>query len=809
MTYLAYNALLALVAVVGLPYYLLRARLKGQPWSSLPQRFGRLPRSFHQTGSQSIWLHAVSVGEVLSCTQLVRALKRRFPSSPVFVSTGTATGRRLADEKLSDLVDGIFYAPLDLPFAVRSVIARLKPRVVIVAETEIWPNLFRHIKRSGAGLMIVNARISDQSLSNYRRFRFLFARVLRHVDAILAQSNVDAERLVAIGAPPDRVQAEGNLKYDFEPKEAALPKDLRDLLDHVAPEPILVAGSTRENEEQPVIEAFRALADRRKQALLVLAPRHPQRFNDVAELLDESGVHYRRRSELSGNGAAELELPGVLLLDSLGELSSLYPLADLVFVGGSLNGWGGHNVLEPALSGRPVVVGPTMQNFRAITEQLLAVEGLVQVEGADRLAAQFEQLLDDPATAATIGERGRQVAQSQRGATMKAIEVADRLYSQALPRDVPSVAAYALLGLPALVWRSAARARLALYRRGWLRTWRLNTFTLCIGNLTAGGVGKTPLVAWLAQRLLERGYHVGVLTRGYGRTSNRPVTLVEPGTNPPLSKTGDEVQLLLRHFERQGVEAPVAVGADRYRAGSELERRRPLDVLIMDDGFQHLQLQRDFNVLLVDVTRPFVRADVMPLGRLRESVTGAVRADAIVLTRTDAGRSYDKLENGLRQLNPNVPIRRSRHRVVAAVEVKTGTDISPGELRGKRLLGFCGLGNPDAFRRPLSELGGASVPCLTFPDHHRYVPSDIIRILRAARQHEAEVLVTTEKDLMNLRQLAGDARTDKLMEALYWLRIEPEVDEAEELLQEIERRIGARRDGSPKRAVVAELSYSQ
>ena len=806
--------LLALVAVVGLPYYLLRARLKGQPWSSLPQRFGRLPRSFHQTGSQSIWLHAVSVGEVLSCTQLVRALKRRFPSSPVFVSTGTATGRRLADEKLSDLVDGIFYAPLDLPFAVRSVIARLKPRVVIVAETEIWPNLFRQVKRSGAGLMIVNARISDQSLSSYRRFRFLFARVLRHVDAILAQSNVDAERLVAIGAPPDRVQAGGNLKFDFEPAATSLPKDLRDLLDHVAPKPILVAGSTREDEERPVVEAFRALADRRKQALLVLAPRHPQRFDEVAELLEQSGVHYRRRSELRGNGAAELELPGVLLLDSLGELSSLYPLADLVFVGGSLNGWGGHNVLEPALSGCPVVVGPTMQNFRAITEQLLAVEGLVQVEGADRLAAKFEQLLDDPETAAAISERGRQVAQSQRGATTKAIEVADRLYSQALPGDVPCVAAYALLGLPALVWRNAVRARLALYRRGWLRTRRLNTFTLCIGNLTAGGVGKTPLVAWLAQRLHERGYHVGVLTRGYGRTSNRPVTLAEPGTNPPLSETGDEVQMLLRHFERQGVEAPVAVGADRYRAGSELERRRPLDVLIMDDGFQHLQLQRDFNLLLVDVTRPFVRGDVMPLGRLRESVTGAARADAIVLTRTDTGRSYDKLENGLRQLNPNVSIRRSRHRVAGVVEVKTGREVPGGELAGGRLLGFCGLGNPDAFQRSLRELSEAGVPCLTFADHHRYVAGDVARIVEAARRHQANALVTTEKDLMNLRPLAGDRGVDELFDVpLYWLRIECEVDEADglvaEIVGEIESRIGGRREGAPERRAAAELSYSR
>ncbi len=799
--------LLALAAAVGWPYYLLRARRKGQPWSSLPQRFGRLPRSLHQTGSQSIWLHAVSVGEVLSCTGLVGALKRRFPSSPIFVSVGTATGRRLADEKLAGLADGIFYAPLDLPFAVRSVIARLKPRVVIVAETEIWPNLFRQVKRSGAGLMMVNARISDQSVSSYRRFRFFFAKVLRHADAILAQSSVDAERLVAIGAPAERVKAGGNLKYDFEPGDAALPDDLQALLEQATPQPVIVAGSTREDEEQPVVEAFRAVADRHRRALLVLAPRHPQRFDEVAALLGRLGVRYRRRSEL-GDATKGLELPGVLLLDSLGELSSLYARADVVFVGGSLNGWGGHNVLEPALSGRPVVVGPTMQNFREITEQLLAAGGLAQVQGADGLAARFEQLVDDPAGADALGARGRQVAEAQRGASTNAVDVADRLYGEALPREAPSVIARLALGLPALAWGVAARARLALYRRGVWKSRRLNAFTVCVGNLTAGGAGKTPMVGWLSARLQERGYRVGILTRGYGR-SDRVVSLVEPGGKAPVTETGDEVQLLLRQFERQGVAAPVAIGADRYKAGRVLEERSPADVLIMDDGFQHVRLERDFNVLLVDVARPL--GGLLPLGRLREPVGGAARADAIVLTRTDAGRSYGGFERVLKQVNPDVAIRRSRYRVAGVVEVKTGREV--GELAGERLLGFCGLGNPDAFRRSLRELGEAGVPCLTFADHHRYAASDVARIVEAAREHQAAALMTTEKDLMNLQPLAEDGRVDQLFDVpLYWLRIECEVDEADGLVEEIaagiESRIGASGKAAAERRAVAELSYS-
>ena len=705
-------------------------------------------------------------------------------------------------------MDGIFYAPLDLPFAVRSVIARLKPRVVIVAETEIWPNLFRQVKRSGAGLMMVNARISDQSLSSYRRFRFFFARVLRHADAILAQSSQDAERLVAIGAPAERVEAGGNLKYDFEPGETALPEDLRALLDGVGARTVIVAGSTREDEEQPVVEAFRALADRHKRALLVLAPRHPQRFDEVAALLERLGVRYRRRSELGDATEKPLALPGVLLLDSLGELSSLYARADVVFVGGSLNGWGGHNVLEPALSGRPVVVGPTMQNFREITEQLLAAEGLAQVQGAEGLAAAFEQLVDDPAGADALGARGRQVAEAQRGATANAVGVADRLYGEALPREVPSVIARLALGLPALAWGVAARARPALYGRGVWKSRRLDAFTVCVGNLTAGGAGKTPMVGWLAARLQERGYRVGILTRGYGRSSGQSVSVVETGGKPTVTETGDEVQLLLRQFERQGVAVPVAIGADRYKAGRVLEERSSVDVLLMDDGFQHVRLERDFNLLLVDVTRPL--SGMLPLGRLREPIAGAARADAIVLTRTDAGRSYGEVEHALKHVNPKAVVRRSRYRVAGVVDVKTGSEV--GELAEERLLGFCGLGNPDTFRRSLRELGEEGVPCLTFADHHRYASGDVARIAEAAREHQATALVTSEKDLMNLRQLAADGRVDRLFDVpLYWLRIECEVDEAGELVEAIvagvESRISSRL-GAAERKAVAELSYS-
>ena len=437
MIYLTYNALLALVAIVALPLLVVRGLLKGQTWKGIAERFGVLAHSFHQTTSNSIWLHAVSVGEVLSCAQLVKTLRREFGGVPIFVSTSTPTGRRMAGEKLSPWVNGIFYSPFDLPFALDRVFRTIRPRLVIVAETELWPNLFRLTKRSGAGLLLVNARISDRSAPRYRRFRFFFSHILPHPDLVLAQSDLDRERLIATGAPPEKVLVGGNLKYDFEPGTEKVPQAVALTLDRLQAGPIIVAGSTREGEEEPVIEAFRKLSQSRRQALLVIAPRHPQRFNEAEKVLASSGIAFARRSQLAPGTSERLELPGVLLLDTLGELSSLYRVADIVFVGGSLNGWGGHNVLEPALSGKPVVVGSTMQNFRAITEELIAQRAIVQVDGPGKLADAFEDMLNNPTKAAEIGMRGRQVAESQRGATKRVVQEAVEVYRQALPLRRP------------------------------------------------------------------------------------------------------------------------------------------------------------------------------------------------------------------------------------------------------------------------------------------------------------------------------------------------------------------------------------
>ncbi len=799
MLYLAYNVLLSLVAIVAAPLLVVRGLLKGQSWKGVPERFGVLPHSFHQTTATSIWLHTVSVGEVLSCAQLVKALRRQFGEVPIFVSTSTPSGRRMAGEKLSPWVTGIFYSPFDLPFALDRVFRTIRPRLVIVAETEIWPNLFRLAKRSGAGLMLVNARISDRSAPRYRRFRFFFSHVLRQPDLVLAQSDLDCERLIATGAPSERVRVGGNLKYDFEPGAETVPQAVADSLDRLEASPIVVAGSTREDEEEPVIEAFRKLSESRRQALLVIAPRHPRRFDEAETVLASSGMPFARRSQLTPETAERFQLPGVLLLDTLGELSSLYGLADIVFVGGSLHGWGGHNVLEPALSGKPVVVGPTMHNFRAITDELIVQRAIVQVDGPGGLAEAFEDLLDNPSKAADMGMRGRQVAESQRGATERAVREAVEIYRHALPLRRPGWFAYLTSWLPASLWRSAAGLRRAAYTRGWLRRRRLDTFTLCVGNVTAGGVGKTPFVLWLVEQLSARGLAVGGLMRGYRRLSGDE-KVVRPGTGVSPRHTGDEAQILLRHLEEAGLDMPLGIGRDRYSVGRKLEGSQPVDILLLDDGFQHFKLERDLDLVLIDALDPFGAGEMIPLGRLREPLSALRRADAFLLTRTEPGVCYDSLIARLHSLNPLARVLTVRSRAAAAVNTVSGEATPIERLRSERILAFCGLGNPESFWRSLALAGLTIAGRMSFRDHHVYSRSDVADIVSEARRRKAGLVMTTEKDLVNLWYAAEreglksgplEGRAAGLFRPLplYWLRLETEVENKDQLVDWIEEQI--------------------
>lgn len=423
--YLAYSALLALVLLLGTPYWLLEMLRHGKYHQGLLERLGRVPQRLRDSDRRSIWVHAVSVGEVLAVSELVRDLRAEFSEHRVVISTTTDTGQKLAATRFGG--KNVFYFPLDFSFSARPFFAALRPDLIVIAETEFWPNLLRIATESGARTAVVNARISDRSLPGYRRWRKILRPVLRDIAVFVAQTAEDARRLAEIGASPDRVFVGGNLKFDVA-VPAALPivEQMKSAISKSGAEPVLVCGSTVDGEEPMLLAAFKDVLARHPAATLLLAPRHPERFAQVENLLQGLKIPFCKRSELIGQS-----LNGkVLLIDSIGELSSLYALADLAFVGGSLVPRGGHNIIEPAQHGVPVLVGPYTENFRDIVS-LFQSRDAVRVVRPDELSRVVIELLAHETDRRALGRRALETLESQRGATRFTLEKLKALPAQA------------------------------------------------------------------------------------------------------------------------------------------------------------------------------------------------------------------------------------------------------------------------------------------------------------------------------------------------------------------------------------------
>jgi 3-deoxy-D-manno-octulosonic-acid transferase len=364
----------------------------------------------------------VSVGEVLAVSGLIGALRRLHPESRVVVSTTTDTGQKLARDRFGR--ENVFYFPLDLGFAIRPYLQALRPQLVVIAETEFWPNFLRLAKRSGARLAVVNARISDRSLPGYQRLRFWLPRILQNVDRFLAQTWEDQKRRVAIGAPEDRILVTGNLKFDITPPPPPeVVASLRENFERAEAGPVLVCGSTvDEEEERMLLQAFQNILPTHPRAVMILAPRHPERFPAVSALLESLGVRFWKRSLWSG----EPIVGGVLLLDSIGELAATYALADIAFVGGSLVPKGGHNIIEPARHGVAIVVGNHTDNFRDVIWLFQTHHALRQV-GPAELPLVFMELIADDAARKALGENALETLRSQTGATEKTLAALEQL----------------------------------------------------------------------------------------------------------------------------------------------------------------------------------------------------------------------------------------------------------------------------------------------------------------------------------------------------------------------------------------------
>ncbi|MGQ9647502.1 MAG: 3-deoxy-D-manno-octulosonic acid transferase [Thermodesulfobacteriota bacterium] len=422
MIYLVYNTFLTFLLILSSPYFLIRSVFKKPLRKALIQRMGFLGI---QPLGDSIWIHAASVGEVFCSIPLVRRIKKEYPNRKIVLTTMTSTGREAARTQLPEL-DHILFFPIDHPFILWRVLKKIQPALLLIAETELWPNLLRSCGKRGIPIILFNGRISEKSLRGYLFFRFLFKECLKNVSLFLMQTNEDQERIIQIGAPPDKTRVVGNLKFD-----QVSPSVTQEATTRVAHslglqggETVFIAGSTHSGEEELLMSLSKELRQFAPDLIFIVAPRHLNRLEEVEQVLQRESVSWIRKTAIrvGQDWLNEKRRPDVILLDTMGELMNLYRLATVVFIGGSLVPVGGHNPLEPLFFKKCLLFGPFMFHFSEIARRLVEEGGAIQVNGIEDLSSHLRRLLKNERARKEMGERGYQFLRKHQGATERMFE---------------------------------------------------------------------------------------------------------------------------------------------------------------------------------------------------------------------------------------------------------------------------------------------------------------------------------------------------------------------------------------------------
>ena len=791
-----YNLILILTLPLTLPVFVLLMIVRPEYRTGLSERLGRWPGSWGRPARAAtrVWIHAASVGECLAVLPLIERWLRDRPEWDLVLSVMTPTGRKLIAQRLGNRVRVGFF-PLDFPGISARLLRRAAPDLILLVETELWPNFLRSASRCDIPVLLINGRISPRSYRRYRTVRWLFGETLRRIRVFGMQSAQDARRVVELGASPERVRVLGNLKFD----QAAVPlseSERRRLIERLgwgSDEKILVAGSTHEKEEELLLTGFARIKQQWPSFRMILAPRHLNRLSNVTGLLTRQGISYIRYSDL--DRATTESGADVLLLDTLGQLGRLYSLGTVVFVGGSLAPVGGHNLLEPAALGRAVLFGPFVQHVQETADLLLASSGGRMVHDIGELVREIESLLTETARREAMEHHARETVRLHQGASgrtsaMVEQQLKERLFGGLTRLDHRSglerwfkermlvskgglLTSLAAAGLRAVsvLYQGWQETRTAAYSVGLLRSVRMPRPVVSIGNLTLGGTGKTPTVMTVCRFLLAQGHRPVVLSRGYGGRSAKTIRVVSAsaGIEPGPEEVGDEPSLMADRL--WGV--PVVVSSDRVAAARYALGALQPDVFVLDDGYQHLRLKRDLNLLVVDAMEPFGNGYVFPRGTLRESVRQLGRADAVLLTHVvDPDRTLE-LQKFIREYFSDPRIFTSRHRIVELIPFSSGSSLPFENIKGMRLLAVTGIGQPDRFVRMLQEGGADSAAACVYPDHYRYRPEDLDAIEGEAKRLDAVGIVTTEKDAVRIKRLGRPAK------AWWAARLELVIDHSE------------------------------
>ncbi len=741
-----------------------------------------------------VWFHCASVGEATGLSAVIGAFVKRHSGFSVLVTTMTETGLAYVRKHVPQ---ARFYglAPLDAPFIVDRVFGRVRPRALILLEGELWPAMLNTAAAHDCPVALVNGRMSDRSLKRNRFVKPLFRRMLGQLAAVGVQHALDGERLIAFGADPERVRVTGNVKFDLATKQAGSSREAaRRSLGLSATVPVIMAGCPRPvEEERAVLAAFSRVHERYPEVKLIWAPRHLNRISRVEQMLKEADLRFAHRTRLGRmDGAGHTDGPGgaddadhagdasdqsgadgpeseqfnVIILDTMGELASMYAAADMAFVGATLVPLGGHNLLEPAACAIPVLFGPHTENVRASAAALLRTGGGMVVHDGDELARKWLELLEDPQERAQTGAAAVRAVREKSMAVDRTLDLLDRwildpdLHGSVpsrLPHGTPFITRLldpgerapairlvrgALLP-PSLLLGMVVRLRNGLYDKGLLNSDQLPVPVISVGGLTAGGAGKTPVVRYLARRLVDAGYSPAVLSRGYGRDS-RATRSATPGAT--WQEVGDEPAFLASALP----DVPVVVGPSRTAAGRLAIDRYGANVLLLDDGFQHRRTARAVDIVVHDASSRLSPGRLLPAGPFREPVSSLGRAHVLVLTRTDQAGSADTDTERIRSKFPHMAIIETAYVPSGLRRISGGATLPVEWLAGRHVLVFCGIANPASFARTVADAGGSATRILSYPDHHPFTSSELDRALSLAEETGVDCIVTTEKDAVRI-----------------------------------------------------------
>ena len=781
-----YNLAAILVVILIIPVFMIRSVREKGFVERIRQSLGFYPEHTLEKVAKKhcIWVHAASVGEIVATSPLIKEFHKEFPQAPILVSVVTTSGYEMANRIIKD-ADAIIYFPLDLPFLAGSVLRRIHPRVFLPVETELWPNFLKTARKMHIPVMMVNGRISDRSVKQYKYLNSLLSDMIGTVTQFAMQSDIDADYIMRLGAPPELVTVTGNTKFDQTYTDVS-PAEKAEIIQSMGlskAEGILLAGSTHRGEESFVLKAFTAVREKHPKAKLVIAPRELLRTQEVIHLCKRAGFTVSTRTEQQKNGPQDAD---IVILDTIGELGKVYSVGDVVYVGGSLIPHGGHNILEPAAHGKAIIVGHYMFNFKDTHALFKKRDACITVNNEQELAVETARLFDDAGhrhrleaeTLAIVGENkgasrksalilretlegyeSRPENRQRARSTQKINNFQTYFIDLVHLKEVDGVAEHiltAILYLFSKIYALLVDIKLWGYRNGVFSRKKLDCFVISLGNVTVGGTGKTPTAQRLASDIRDMGYKVVILNRGYRAKWHGNVGIVSDGKRLHMTAAdaGDEAFMLAKHLP----EVPVLIGADRSVTGQYAIENFGAEVAILDDGFQHWQLERDMDILLVDAVNVFGNGYMLPRGTLREPISHISRADVCLLTKVDqaAAGSREFIRETVHRYNKAAQVVESIHQPRRFIPLAdwyvdiAGDGIDVNTMRGRKIMAVSAIGNPASFEQTLSDLGVTIIESLRYPDHHDYSMQEMVDILHQAQRMGAEAIVITEKDAVKI-----------------------------------------------------------